>query len=86
MRKTDRVLVLEKVDPKKDVGMVDPKVFSGDNELHAVMDSMCMWSFKYKHGQIPPALKSRWTSFNELKKAAEKYFDNKNIKITKVID
>lgn len=87
-RNTDRILVLERVDTKKkDVGLVDPRVFSGQNELHAVMDlGTRLWSMKYKHGILPPQLKNKFTDFNTLKQHAEVYFSTRNIRISKVID
>lgn len=88
LRSTDRILVLEKVDPKnKNIGLLDPAVFTGKNNLHAVMDAGTgLWSMKYEHGILPPQLKNKFTDFNSLKKQAEVYFTPKNIKITKVID
>lgn len=88
MRKTERVLVLEKFDPKqKDIGLVDPRVFSGQNELRGVMDlSTGLWTLQYKHGHIPPQLRNKFTSFKFLLQHAEAYFKTKNIKIVKVID
>lgn len=88
MRSTDRILILEKFDPKnKDVGLMDPAVFTGKNNLHAVMDqSSGLWSMKYERGIVPPQLKNKFTDFNSLKQHAENYFKSKNIKIAKVID
>lgn len=89
LRRTDRILVLERIDPKgKDIGLVDPKVLGGQNNLHAVMDTTTlMWSLKYDHGLVPPAWKkSKYTSFKALREYLDDYFRNKNIKIVEVID
>lgn len=88
MRNTDRILVLEKADPKnKDIGLMDPKAFTGENKLHGVMDLVTgLWSFKYERGIVPPQLKNKFTSFNVMKQHAEEYFKTRNIKIAKVID
>lgn len=88
MRKTDRILKLEKYDPKqKDVGLVDPKVFTGGNNLHVVMDSNTLfWTFKYEHGHVPPQLRGRFTEFKQAYLHAEEYFKIKNIKIIEVVD
>lgn len=88
MRNTDIILKLEKYDPKqKDIGLIDPKVFNGGNNLHAVMDpNTLFWTFKYEHGHIPPALRDRFTSFKVAKNHAESYFKTKNIKIVEVLD
>jgi hypothetical protein len=88
LRTNDRVLVLEKIDPKnKDVGLVDPQVFEGKNNLHLVMDpSTCMWTFKYERGAVPPNLRATFTSFKRAKDHAEIYLATKNIKIVDVKD
>lgn len=88
MRKTDRIIKLEKYDPKqKDTGLIDPAVFNGGNNLHAVMDPATLfWSFRYEHGHVPPALRGRFTSFNVAMIQADTYFKTKNIKITEVQD
>lgn len=88
LRKTERILVLEKFDPKqKDIGLIDPRVFNGGNELRAIMDLVTgLWSMRYTHGHVPPQLKNRFTSFKFLLQHAEAYFKTKNIKIVKVID
>lgn len=87
MRNTDRVLVLERRDAtKKDIGLVDPKILTGGNRLHAVMLPDTMWVMKYEHGMVPPQLKDRFTSFPALKQHAETYFSTRNLKIKEVID
>lgn len=88
MRSTDRILVLEKFDPKnKNIGLMDPKAFTGENKLHALMDTQTgLWSMKYERGIVPPQLKNKFTDFNSLKQHAEVYFNTRNIKIAKVID
>lgn len=87
MKSNDRILVLEKIDDGKGVGLVDPKVFTGNNKLHAVMDEgTLLWSFRYDHGIVPGPLKDRFSSFKVLKQHAEDYFRNRNIKIKEVIE
>lgn len=88
MRSTDRILVLEKYDPKnKDVGLIDPTVFGDKNNLHLVMDTgTLMWNFKYERGAVPPMLRERFTSFKLAKEYAELYLKSKNIKIVEVKD
>lgn len=87
LRRTDRILVLAKIDPKTKADMMDPEVFEGKNNLHAVMDnSTCLWSFKYERGLPPEPLRQRFTNFNTLKAAAENYFSKKNVRIVEVID
>lgn len=87
MISNDRILVLEKIDPKGKTDMIDPAVFEGKNALHALMDPQtCLWTFKYEHGTIPAPLRMKFTNFKTLKVAADKYFGEKNIKITQVLD
>lgn len=87
-RSTDRILVLERVNPdNKDTGLFDPQVLSGTNKLHAVMDTRtCMWSLKYDRGIIPEALRQKFTSFRTLHEITETYLRLRNIKIVQVID
>lgn len=87
LRKKDRILVLEKEDPKnKDTGLIDPAVFEGKNNLHLIVDMFGLWSFKYERGVVPSQLKNKFSSFREAYNTAEGYFKTKKIKITKVID
>jgi hypothetical protein len=87
MRSTDRILVLEKIDPKGDTGLIDPKVFKGENNLHAVMDQgTCLWSFKHDRGMVPAPLRNKYTSFKAAREQAEEYFRQKNIRIVEVKD
>lgn len=86
-RSNDRVLVLERIDPKGDVGLVDPRVFEGKNNLRITMDtSNCLWNLRYEHGTIPPQLRGKFTSFLAAKEHAEVYLRAKKIKIVEVED
>lgn len=81
-----RTFILEQLDKKGDTGLFDPRVFKGGNNLRAVMDGKTtMWSFKMDKGLVPIALRDKFTSLNELKKHANSYFTNKNIKIVDLI-
>lgn len=90
MRSSDRILVLEKIDGKvtlSSMGMADPRLFTGENKLHAVMDDQtCMWSLKYEMGAVPPVLQCKYTSFKALLKHCEEYFSKRNMRIKEVID
>lgn len=85
LRKNDRILVLEK-NKDSDIGIFDPEVFKGKNNLHLVRDEHCYWRFKYERGLPPPPLRERWTDFNTAFKHAKQYFASKNITIKEVID
>lgn len=82
----DRVLVLEQLNPGKDTGMLDPRVFKGENALHLVMDAQTtMWRFRMEHGLVPAQLKNKYTDFKSAMRHAESYFNMKNIRIKEVI-
>jgi len=89
MRSPDRILVLSVkpgMKPLNSLGTADPRLFTGENKLHAIMDSNSLWSFKYDMGNIPPPLQGKFTSFDILKKHAEVYFATRNIDIVEVKD
>jgi hypothetical protein len=90
MRAKDRELVLKVIDgkaPKSSTGMVDSRLFTGDNKMWAKMDPQsCFWSLHYDVGNIPQALRMNFTSFSALKKYAENYFKGRNIEIKEVVD
>lgn len=89
MKSPDRVLVLkpkEGMKPTNTVGVSDPRLFTGDNKLHCIMDdASCLWRFKYDMGIVPEPLKGTFTNFTAAKKFAIGYFDSRNIEITEVI-
>lgn len=86
----DRVIKLEVIDdslPKTSTGMVDTKLFTGENNIHArINPQTMMWDIHYEKGAIPGGLKEqKWTSFSRLYKDLERYFRDRNIKITEVV-
>lgn len=90
MKSPDRVLVLKAMEGKKPMnttGVADPRLFTGENKLHAVMDEQtCLWRFKYDMGIVPEPLKGNFTGFTALKKFAESYYNKRNIEIVEVKD
>ena len=86
----DRVIVLEPIDDKQPLsstGLVDPRLFTGENKLHAIKNPQtCLWSLKYDMGIVPPPLKGQYTGFNALKKFCEDYFNKRNMRIKEIID
>ncbi len=87
MRSIDRIIVLERVDPKKEVGLFDTQVFTGKNNLHAVMDQRtCMWSLKYERGLVPEAIRYKFTNFKILLDQLTSYLAMKNIRIVEIKD
>ena len=90
MRSTDRIFVLEKMeglDVKDAKGLVDNRLFSGENRLHAKMDPVnCQWYMQYDSGVIPQPLSGRFTSFDKLKTHVEHYYQRRNIKIKQILE
>lgn len=86
-RSTDRILILEKEDPKMSAGILDPAVFEGKNNLHLRQDLVTgLWEFKYERGAVPPPLRNPFTSAKFALIHAENYFKTKKIKIVEVQD
>lgn len=85
-----RVFKLEVIDgkkPKSSTGLIDPRVFSGENNFSAVKDPRTnIWAFKLKSGGLPEALKQKYTKFEYLLEHATNYFEGRNMKIVEVID
>jgi hypothetical protein len=92
MQGSDRVFILtpeEGENPKNSSGMIDKRLFTGDNKLHAIRDeaSSFLWYFKFDHGILPQYLNGRrYTKFDEAKKDLERYFNSRNVEIKEVID
>lgn len=90
VRSNDRILELSVIDgkqPLSSTGMVDTRLFTGGNRLHAIMDpESCLWRFKYDDGILPGPLKGIFTSFKTLRKFAEDYFVKRNIVIKEIKD
>lgn len=93
MRTPDRVFKLEPMEGKSikaSSGVIDPRLFKDGedgNRLHCIMDlHNSLWAFKYDKGAIPPALQGMFTGIRQAKDHAERYFANRNVKITEVID
>lgn len=90
---SDRIFKLEIIDGKKplsSIGTIDPRLFKDgedSNKLHGVMDpETCLWSFKYEKGAVPPALKGQFTGIKAMKKYADLYFAQRNIKVVDLED
>jgi hypothetical protein len=90
MRSDDRVLVLAPIDgtkPKSSIGIVDPKLFTGENKLHAIRNpNFSWWTLKYEHGGVPPVLQQTFMSFEDLLTFTKEYFKTRNIQIVDVKD
>lgn len=85
----DRIIKLtpiEGVKPQRYDGLPDKKLFTGENELHAVANGT-LWHLKYKSGALPPALANKqWTNFTRAYEAAKKYYNARGVDIKEVIN
>lgn len=93
MRTPDRILELKILDgkkPKDSLGMTDPRLLqdgTDKNRVHIVMDlHTCLWTIRYEKGAIPQPLQGQFTGFKQARDHCERYFLNRNIKITDVKD
>lgn len=90
MHSNDRVISLNPIDGKRAVatnGLIDPRLFTGENKLHLVRDpSNSMWFYQYEMGMLPEPLKQRFTTFDRAVKHAREYFKKRNIEIKEIID
>jgi hypothetical protein len=86
----DRILVLRPMEGKtvKDTqGRVDGRLFTNENNLHAVMDPQYgHWYFKYDSGTLPEPMQQRFTSFSKLHDYAVQYFGRRNVMVADVKD
>lgn len=89
-KKTDRIVVLRPIAGTKatsSTGLVDPRLFKGENKLHVVKEEQTnMWFFRYEQGGLPEPLKQRFTSFKLALEHAENYYKSRNVEIVEVID
>lgn len=90
MASSDRILIVRPMAGKKPLsgtGLVDPRLFTGGNQLHAIQDPLTtMWTFKYELGITPPVLKQKWTSFDKGLAFVKNYFKRRNLEIVEIRD
>lgn len=89
-RTGDRILVLAPMEgeaPLNSKGVVDKRLFNGENRLHAKVDPQVMlWYVQYDHGIPPQPFQQRFTSFTKLYNFVEDYYKRRNVKIVQVIE
>lgn len=87
-KSNDRILELsvpEGQSARSTQGLLDNRILKGTvNRLHAVQESG-LWYLKYDAGNVPPALKQRYTNFNVLMKHVTTYFKRRNIDVKEVL-
>lgn len=89
-RESDIILVLKPIEGKKPLassGMVDSRLFTGKNQLHAVQDtSIRLWHLKYDMGILQEPLRQRFTTLDKLLEFVTGYFARRNIEIVEIKD
>ncbi|HXB13192.1 MAG TPA: hypothetical protein VNZ45_14495 [Bacteroidia bacterium] len=74
--------------PLSSTGLIDRRLFTGEQKLHALMDDQTnLWHFRYDaRGKLPPELDSQtFTTYSALLKFATEYFSKRNIKVAEVL-
>ena len=85
----DRVLVLKPIEgkPKSSGGVIDNRLFTGDNKLHMLRDpETAFWSFKYDKGLLPDQLRQSFTTYTKAFEYVKNYFERRNIEILDIVD
>ncbi len=90
MYSNDRVLILRVMEGKKPTtgaGVVDARLFTGENRLHALFDERTgMWNMRYETGGLPGGLQEKFMDFETLVEHARKYYAKRNVEIAEVED
>lgn len=90
MNSNKRSLILkvkEGVSAKSSTGVIDARLFNGNNALYAICGpGNNLWHLEYAHGAIPASLQQKFTSFPLLLKTVQQYLDKRNIEVEKVQD
>ena len=90
IKKDRRIISLRPIDgmkPRGSTGMIDPRLFSGDNQLIAVYDiNNGMWYARYTIGATPASLQQRFTQFNDLIEYLRDYYKSRNVEISGIQD
>ena len=92
MRSDDRIIKLSLMKGKlattsSSSGSVDPRLFKGDNHLHAIKHpNTGLWYCKYEQGGIPEPLKVTFTTFEKLYEFVVLYYAKRNVEVVGVED
>jgi hypothetical protein len=81
-----REIVLKPIDGKAtdSRGMVDSRLFKGDNKLKAIMDENGLWYCKFDQGILPESLKVKFTSVPKLVKFVTEYYKKRSVEVVEV--
>lgn len=90
IRSNDKIIVLTPVEGeagRTSAGMIDKRIFTGENKLHAKYDAQTnLWAAHYEFGSIPEPLKQKFTKFSLLLDCVKEYYKKRNVDVKEVID
>ena len=90
MATNDRVLVLQTLEgksAKNSAGIVDSRLFTGQNKLHGLYDERTgLWNLRYETGALPGALQQKFGTFEQLEDFTRKYFATRNVEVVEIIN
>lgn len=89
MHSPERELVIRPMAGKKPdatTGLVDTRIFKGENSIKAIMGEDGLWTMKYQHGILPEPLKCAFTSLSRLLTHTRTYLGKRNLEIVEVKD
>lgn len=84
-----RELILRPMEGKRATsasGLVDNRLFKGENSLNAIQGEDGLWFCRFEQGIVPEPLKQRWTSVSKLLGFVKNYYEKRNIEIVEVKD
>lgn len=68
-------------------GLVDNRLFVGDNFFHLVMElSTCFWYAKMDKGVTPEPLRAKFTNYQKALNHLTAYLDKRNLEIKEIKD
>jgi hypothetical protein len=70
--------------PKSSTGLVDTRLFKGDNTLNAIMGEDGLWYCKFQQGHIPEPLRVKFTKISKLIEHVRSYFDKRDVEIVEI--
>lgn len=89
MHSDNRILKLAPIGgrPLNSAGILDMRLFKGENNLHAIWDPQSnLWSLRYDSGILPAALKVKFSGFNKLHSYLTSYLKSRNVCISEIVE
>lgn len=85
----DRVFVLRPIEGKKALasnGLVDTRLFTGDNHIHVKQDENSLWYIQLDMGLVPPGINQLYTSGARAISTMKGYYARRNIELIELVD